>query len=163
MQNRQMYADGFSKLLAVCAIGLFAAGHVLPVFIERQRTIEAIRGWEVVKGCGEVFYDWAIGVLRNSRFDPSECLGLFLSLFLPLFWLGVAGFFLTERSRPRIAGLVAVLSGLYGVSSMVVVWWLANEGRSLVASGYYLWLASMGLLFAAGVCKLIPLRRQSAT
>ena len=57
--------------------------------------------------------------------------------------------------------LVALLSGLCPAASFVSFWWLDADNPELsFASGFYVWFLSLILLIAAGVCKLIAVRKQ---
>jgi len=159
MGKRGISSDSLSKLLAECAIGLFAVGHFLPMtIVENHR----FTGWKAIR---DIVWEGLPRVREHAwtySLDAEDWLELAFFAFLPLFWLGIAGFFLLARSRPRTAGLIAALSGLCGVASLATVWWLVPQNVSL-ASGYYEWSASMGLLCAAGFCKLMPVRKQPAT
>jgi hypothetical protein len=120
-----------SKLLAAGAIALFAVGHALPINIVQDvpRT-----GWEVSREM--LWYDLPRLAERawTCRLDAYDWLKLAVVSFLPLFCLGIASFLLMARSRPRTAGLVAALSGLCAVGSLVTL--SCFTGLVGLASGY---------------------------
>jgi hypothetical protein len=163
MQKRRISADGLSNVLAAGVIGLFAAGHLLPVFIEGDSTYFAeLSGGEIAIAVPRIFYRlWA-----QVWTDPLHALwshDVLAVLFLPIIWGGVGGFFLA-RSHPRIAGLIALFSGLCAAASLGSFWRLeANNPMVSCASGFYVWFSSIGLLCAAGLCKLMSVRKQPAT
>jgi hypothetical protein len=150
MQKRRISADVLSKVLAVGAIGLFAIGHFLPFGLH-----DNLNGWRLVTLIVEFFWE-SFGNAWANKPPQGHWQELLFVVFLPLFVIGVAGFFAAARSRPRMAGLIAALSGLCSMGSMTF-WWLTGTSSEIPAiffSGFYVWFASMGLLFAAGVCKL---------
>jgi hypothetical protein len=122
-----------------------------------------LNGWRLVTLVVEFFREFFGNVWAN-KLPQGDWQELFSVVCLPLFVIGVAGFFATARSRPRIAGLIAAFSGLGSMGSMTF-WWLTGISSvppAIFFSGFYVWFASMGLLFAAGVCKLEAVRKQPA-
>jgi hypothetical protein len=155
-----MSANAWSNVLAACAIALFAIGHFLPVFEIDDVEFD---GWKLVAMLIEYFRPVAADAWAK-QLDQEVWFVLVAALFLPLFLIGVAGFFATARRHPRIAGVIAGLSGLCSMGSMAI-WWSHIDSSGIwpdFASGFYVWFASMGLLFAAGMCKLIAVRKQPA-
>src|SRR5216684_3344161 len=98
MQNRRICPDSLSKLLATCAIWLFAVGHVLPVTIVQGTPFS---GWIGVRDLLWDDFPRLANRAWTHSLDAQDWLELAFFAFLPLFWLGIAGFFLMERSRPR--------------------------------------------------------------
>jgi hypothetical protein len=173
-----MSRDSLSKVLAACAIGLFATGHVLPItkvvpqpvkpdatdLVWPLPTVRGSSGWDIASNI--VISDfYMLGVKAYvDGLDGQDCLWLLGDLFPLLFWLGVTGFFVTAHSRPRIAGIIAAFSGLCGAASLVIAEWdILSEIELGFGAGYFVWLASMGLLFAAGFCKLIAAGQRTVT
>jgi hypothetical protein len=151
--KKRLSADAWSAILSACAIGLFAAGHVLP-FWTPLGGVQGESGWRIWIGVVQLFY-----VFREYHW-----FSVFQLLFLPATLLGIVSFFGLARSYPRGAGWVALLSGLCAVPSLVTVGRVVYSYTKLPpGSGYYVWFASMILLSAAGVCKLIHIRKQPAT
>jgi hypothetical protein len=173
MQKRRISADGLSNVLSVGAIGLFTAGHFLPVFIRTDRIGlplpyggTEISGGEIAAEVPRIFYRFGVLVWDNPihALWPDALSEVLAVLFLPLIWTGVGGFF-AARSYPRMAGLVAVLLGLCAATSLAGFWWSLTGEFVKVGwgSGFYVWFTSIGLLCAAGVCKHMPVRKQPAT
>jgi hypothetical protein len=92
---------------------------------------------------------WRVGA------GGGNLLSLFCNLSVPLFWFGIVLYYFTERSRPRIAGLTATLSGLFALAGFAVLSYFAFLNKVTLLCGYYVWLTSMALLAAAGLCKLM--------
>ena len=153
------------KLLVGCSISLALVAHLLPVCESGSPGSydhDFVTGWRLPEDVIWYYQCLAEDVWYGAPLDRWRWFAFVGYLSHPLLILGISTLLMGYRVRSRMTGFISAFAGVLALACLLAFLFIDGVTETRLFIGFYLWLAALLTLTAAGLYRALGCSTKSA-